>query len=221
MHAKFRSREIKLTFYQKLKKTRCQNALAKIPKPGFAFPARWVPAVALSLRFLSVELTIDLSSAPTRLFKQLKFIVFGLEAFYTNFILKMKKAACGFCIRNKISIQILLTKHFGSKRFPFWMEIKICVKIRRKNWPLLKNWKKGTPRGILVGDGQLWNSVKWISTWETMEGRKCFDFTSEERRLLEGTNRRRFRRGKECGKVLNSSGRGNLILGVLLANQKG
>jgi len=72
-----------------------------------------------------------------------------------------------------------------------------------------------------VGDGQLWNGVKWISTWETMEGRKCFDFTSEERRLLEGTNRRRFRRGKECGKVLNSSGRGNLILGVLLANQKG
>jgi len=75
-----------------------------------------------------------------------------------------------------------------------------------------------------VGDGQLWNSVKWISTWETMEGRKCFDFTSEERRLLEGTNRRRFRRGKECGKELfklKNIGRENLILWVLLANQKG
>ena len=45
-------------------------------------------------------------------------------------------------------------------------------------------------------------SVKWISTWETMEGRKCFDFTSEERRLLEGKIRRRFRRVKECGTMI-------------------
>lgn len=42
-----------------------------------------------------------------------------------------------------------------------------------------------------MGEPTFWNSVKWISTWETMEARKYFDFTSVEVRLLEGRLRAR------------------------------
>jgi hypothetical protein len=73
------------------------------------------------------------------------------------------------------------------------VEIKICVKNpTQKLAPFIELEEKGYRVAFSWEIANFGTSVKWISTWETMEGRKCFDFTSEEARLLEGAIRRRF-----------------------------
>ena len=66
----------------------------------------------------------------------------------------MIKPRAAFESENKIfSPRRILSR----KNFRFEWKSRFVSKIRRKNWPLLSNWKKRVPRGILVGDRQLWN----------------------------------------------------------------
>ena len=101
MHAKFRSREIKLNFWLETGKNAVPKRISENTKTGVCFSrqmgtrGRLIAPVLISRAHYRY-----LSSAPTRLFKQLEFIVFG-QILFLN-----KKAAGDFFTRNKISFRI-------------------------------------------------------------------------------------------------------------------
>ena len=191
MHAKFRSREIKLNFWLETGKNAVPKRISENTKTGVCFSrqmgtrGRLIAPVLISRAHYRY-----LSSAPTRLFNQLEFIVFGK-------ILKKPQAA--FSQEIKFPSEFSPRRILSRKNFRFGWKSRFVSKSDSKIGPFLK---KGYRVAFSWEMANFGTSVKWISTWETMEGRKCFDFTSEERRLLEGKIRRRFRRVKECGKIV-------------------